>query len=237
MTIYFGIFFVLLCAVLAGFRPKTSLMNRGVYCLATALMIACAGLRAESVGRDYAMYKLYFDLSPDTVGPGFLGQWTSTMAIVDVAYVYLNSLVRMIGLPFEALVFLLALSVVTLYAVFFWEHARFSAFALMVYFSHAFLNKEMIQIRDGAASVIALWAFHFWACDRKRWGQCTDAVGGLDPYGGPGRRNPAGDLPIQMGGQTLVRPGNSADRGIIGYNLSSSVSVLFPGRSPGSLSG
>jgi hypothetical protein len=133
-------------------------------------MIACAGLRAESVGRDYAMYKLYFDLSPDTVGPGFLGQWTSTMAIVDVAYVYLNSLVRMIGLPFEALVFLLALSVVTLYAVFFWEHARFSAFALMVYFSHAFLNKEMIQIRGGAASVIALWAFHFWACDRKRWG-------------------------------------------------------------------
>ena len=92
------------------------------------------------------------------------------MPFVDVAYVYFNSLLKMLGLRFETLVFLVALMVVTLYAVFFWKHSRFSAIALMVYFSHAFLNKEMIQIRDGLASVIALWAFHFWACDRKRWG-------------------------------------------------------------------
>src|SRR5271155_2003004 len=103
MTIYFAIFFVLLCAVLAGFRSKTSLMNRGLYCLVTALMIACAGLRAESVGRDYAMYRIYFDASPDTVGPGFIGQWRSTLSFVDIAYVYFNSLVRTVGLPFEGL--------------------------------------------------------------------------------------------------------------------------------------
>jgi hypothetical protein len=170
MTIYFVIFFVLLCAVIAGLRAKQSLLHKGLYSLATALLIACAGLRAESVGRDYATYRIYFDASPDTIGPGFLEQWSSTMPFVDIAYVYLNSLLRMAGLSFEALIFLLALTVVTLYAVFFWEHSRFSALALMVYFSHAFLNKEMVQIRAGLASVIALWAFHFWARDRKRWG-------------------------------------------------------------------
>jgi hypothetical protein len=131
MTIYFVIFFVLLCAVAADFRPRSSLMRRGLYLLATALMIACAGLRAESVGRDYAMYRIYFDATPDTVGPGFLGQWGSTMPFLDIAYVYFNSLVRMAGLPFEALVFLIALMVVTLYAVFFWQHCRLSALALM----------------------------------------------------------------------------------------------------------
>jgi EpsG family len=170
MIIYLAIFFVLLCAVVAGFRPPSSLMNRGLYFLSTALMIGCAGLRAESVGRDYAMYRIYFDASPDTVGPGFLGQWTNTMPFVDIAYVYFNSLVRMAGIPFEGLIFLIALIVVTLYAVFFWKHSRFGAIALMVYFSHAFLNREMVQIRAGIACVIALWAFHFWACDRKRWG-------------------------------------------------------------------
>jgi hypothetical protein len=170
MTIYFVIFFVLLCAVAAGFRDKPSLLHSGLYLLGTALMIACAGLRGESVGRDYATYRIYFDASPDTVGSGFIGQWSSTMPFVDIAYVYFNSLLKMLGLRFETLVFLVALMVVTLYAVFFWKHSRFCAIALMVYFSHAFLNKEMIQIRDGLASVIALWAFHFFASHHKRRG-------------------------------------------------------------------
>jgi hypothetical protein len=170
MTIYFVIFLVLLGAVIAGFRTKLSLLHNGLYSLGIALMIACAGLRGESVGRDYATYRTYFDASPDTTGSGFIGQWISTMPFVDIAYVYFNSLLKMLGFGFEALVFLVALMVVTLYAVFFWKHSRFSAIALMVYFSHAFLNKEMIQIRDGLASVIVLWAFHFWASDRKRWG-------------------------------------------------------------------
>ena len=170
MIIYFVLFFFLLCAVIAGFRPKASRMNRGLYLLVTILMIACAGLRAESVGRDYGTYRIYFDASPDTVGPGFIGQWSSTMPFVEVAYVFLNSLVKKAGLPFEALIFIVALTVVALYAVFFWKHSRFSAIALMIYFSHAFLNTEMIQIRAGLAAVIGLWAFYFWASDRKRWG-------------------------------------------------------------------
>jgi len=92
------------------------------------------------------------------------------MPFVDIAYVYFNSVIKMLGLRFEVLVFLVALIAVTLYALFFARHSRFSAIALMVYFSHAFLNKEMILMRAGLASVIALWAFHFWASDRRRWG-------------------------------------------------------------------
>jgi amylovoran biosynthesis protein AmsC len=170
MTMYFVIFFLLLCAVVAGFRAKASTINPSLYLLAAVAMIGCAGLRAESVGRDYGTYRIYFDGSPDQVGPGFFGQWSSTMPFVDIAYVYLNSLVKKVGLPFEALIFIVALVVVGLYAVFFWKHSRFSAIALMIYFSHAFLNTEMIQIRAGLASVISLWAFHFWASDRKRRG-------------------------------------------------------------------
>ena len=90
---------------------------------ATALMIACAGLRAESVGRDYAKYRIYFDASPDTVGSGFIGQWSSTMPTVDVAYVYFNSLIKMSAYVLRMLIFLIALMVVTLYAVFFWKHS------------------------------------------------------------------------------------------------------------------
>ena len=169
MIIYFVLFFFLLCAVIAGFRPKASRMNRGLYLLVTILMIACAGLRAESVGRDYGTYRIYFDASPDTVGPGFIGQWSSMMPFVEVAYVFLNSLVKKAA-NLRGVVLIVALTVVALYAVFFWKHSRFSAIALMIYFSHAFLNTEMIQIRAGLAAFIGLWAFYFWASDRKRWG-------------------------------------------------------------------
>jgi EpsG-like putative glucosyltransferase len=170
MTVYLIIFFVLICAVSTGFGSNKSILKRSSYALAIVLMVACAGLRAESVGRDLDVYREYFSASPDTIGIKFLSQWISTMPMVDVAYVYCNSLVKLIGLPFEVLVFSVALTAVTLNALFFWRHSRFSAIALMVYFSHAFLVKEMVQIRAGLACAISLWAFHYWAINRKRTG-------------------------------------------------------------------
>ena len=133
-------------------------------------MIACAGLRAESVGADYGAYREYFKASPDTLGVGFFGQWISTMPAVDVGYVYLNSLVKIVGLPFEALIFLLALTAVTSYALFFWKHTKFCAIALMLYYAHDFFHHEMIAIRSGVAAILILWGYHFWASRRRPMG-------------------------------------------------------------------
>ena len=168
MTIYFVIFFFLLCAVMAGFQPKKSLLNKGLYVFAVILLILCAGLRAESVGTDYGTYHDYFVASPDTLGIGFIGQWIGTLPAVGIGYVYLNSLIKMIGLPFEALIFLVALTVVSLTALFFWKNSRFAAIALMMYYSNNFFQREMIAIRSGLAGVLALWGFHFWA-NHRRW--------------------------------------------------------------------
>lgn len=179
MSIYFAIFFVLLCAVIAGFQSKQSMLNKSWYVLTAILMIACAGLRAESVGADYGAYREYFNASPDTLGAGFFGQWISTMPAVDVAYVYLNSLIKLVGLPFEALIFLLALTAVASYALFFWKHAKFSAIALMVYYSHDFFHREMIGIRSGLAAILILWGFHFWASHRKPVGITLMLLAGL----------------------------------------------------------
>lgn len=170
MSIYYAIFFALLCAVIAGFQSRQSIVNKGWYVLAAMLMIACAGLRAESVGADYDVYSEYFKASPDTLGVGFFGQWISTMPAVDVGYVYLNSLIKIVGLPFEALIFLLALTAVGSYALFFWKHARFSAIALMLYYSHDFFHHEMIAIRSGMAAILILWGYHFWASHRRPMG-------------------------------------------------------------------
>jgi hypothetical protein len=167
VSAYFVIFIVLLCAVIAGFQSKQSILNQSWYLLAVILLIACAGLRAESVDPDYGAYKEYFKASPDTIGVGFFGQWISTMPAVDVGYVYLNSVIKIVGLPFEALIFLLALAAVASYALFFWKHTRFSAVALMLYYSHDFFHREMIAVRSGAAAILILWGFHFWASHRK----------------------------------------------------------------------
>jgi hypothetical protein len=227
MTVYFAIFVVLLAAVLAGFRNQVSWLSRILYWLATGLMIACAGLRAESVGRDYATYRDYFTASPDTVGFGFLNQWSSTMPFVDIAYVYFNSWMKMLGLSFEALVFLIALLVVTLYSVFFRKHSPFSAVALMVYFSHAFLNKEMIQIRAGIASVLCLWSFHFWAGQRKRPGGALMLLAVLTHLA-----SLVAVIPLVIfHSQWVVKPryvlGTVVVALIIGYSLSSDFSLFY----------
>jgi hypothetical protein len=170
VSIYYAIFLALLCAVIAGFQSKPSILNKSWYVLATILLIACAGLRAESVGADYGPYREIFLASPDTLGVEFFGKWISTMPAVDVAYVYLNSLIRIVGLPFEALIFLLALTAVASYALLFWKHTKFSAIALMLYYSHDFFHREMIAIRSGVAAILILWGFHFWASHRKSLG-------------------------------------------------------------------
>jgi transmembrane protein EpsG len=167
VSTYYVIFFALLCAVIVGFQSRQSIANKSWYVLAALLMIACAGLRAESVDADYGAYSEYFKASPDTLGAGFFGQWISTMPAVDVGYVYLNSLIKIVGLPFEALIFLLALIAVASYALFFWKHAKFSAIALMLYYSHDFFHREMIAIRSGVAAILVLWGFHFWASRRR----------------------------------------------------------------------
>src|SRR5208282_258438 len=77
------------------------------------------------------------------------------------------SLTKIIGLPFEALIFLLALTAVASYALFFWKHTKFSAIALMLYYAHDFFHREMIAIRSGLAAILILWAYHFWASQRK----------------------------------------------------------------------
>ncbi|MGO9863533.1 MAG: EpsG family protein [Terriglobales bacterium] len=170
MTIYYVIFFALLCAVIAGFQSRQSLVTKSWYVLAALLMIACAGLRAESVGADYGPYREIFLASPDTPGVGFFGQWLNSMPTVDVGYVYLNSLIKTVGLPFEALIFLLSLAAVASYALLFLEHTRFSAIALMLYYCHDFFHREMIAIRSGVAAILILWGFHFWASRRKPMG-------------------------------------------------------------------
>lgn len=167
MGTYYFIFVILVCAVLVGFGSKRSLLNRSLYIFATILMIACAGLRDESVGRDYVMYREYFLASPERIGSAFFGQWSSTMPNVEVGYVYLNSLAKSIGLSFEVLIFLIAMIVVALYAGLFWKCSQFSAIALMMYYVHDFFHHEMIAIRGGLASALCLLIFWLWTHHRR----------------------------------------------------------------------
>lgn len=168
MTPYIYILVITVFAAIAGCRSPKSAAARRWYILAIVLMIACAGLRGDSVGRDYENYQTYFQLSPETVGKGFFEDWLNAMPLVDIGYVYLNSAAKLTGLSFEVLVFLIAVFSLTLYGVFFWKYTEFSAIALMVYLSHAFLGKEMVIIREGMACAISLWAFHYWAAKKFR---------------------------------------------------------------------
>lgn len=173
------VFTVLAVTAMCNLASRSSLVTRGLYLLSASLLIALAGLRAESVGRDYVVYREYFESSPTVLGRGFLGMWAESLARVDVFYVYLNSLVKRMGLPYEAFIFLVAFFVVGLYSIFFRRHCKLYALAFILYFSHMFFYREMIQIRAGLACVLVLWTFHHWAEGQRMKGALLFLVASL----------------------------------------------------------
>jgi len=129
------------------------------YCFA-ALLIQLAGFRSEQVGRDYIVYRDYFELAPNLIGSHFHKEWLSTLPNVDIGYVYLNSFFKFLGLQFEELIFFAALFSISAYTSFYYKTTKQPFIALTMYYVHTFFYREMIQLRAGMSCAILLWCFY-----------------------------------------------------------------------------
>ena len=177
MTVYVLILLMILGTVYSLFKFPHSRFTPLLYLLATVAMIACAGLRSELVGRDYVVYRDYFSLAPQSLGPSFIRKWLETLPNVDLAYVYLNSLFKVLNAPFEALIFFIALMTITMHAVLFRKTCPIYPVGILIYYTHWYFYKEMIQIRAGLAGAVILWAFYFLTKQVKWKGYCLVLLG------------------------------------------------------------
>jgi len=158
---YIFVWLVILLVVLCNFHSARSLATNALYLAATLLLIAMAGLRHGSVWSDYFNYQRYFNYSPTLGTFDFITQWLAYLPNVEFGWVFLGSLARAFALTYNQFIFLIAFFAVGLTALFYYKRTPFFAVALLVYYSHAFFYREMIQIRIGLVSAILLWVLNY----------------------------------------------------------------------------
>ena len=160
MIIYSVIFLIIFLSTVVAFRVNQRSTAPILLFFCALLMTSLAGLRAETVSRDYINYRDFYNFSPNSLGLGFLTERGNSLPTVDIGYVYMNSIFKYIGISFEVSILLIACFSVLSYAIIFNKNLKYPLLALLLYYSHHFFNREMTQIRAGIACAILLWSFY-----------------------------------------------------------------------------
>jgi hypothetical protein len=79
----------------------------------------------------------------------------------EIGYLYLNTFIRTIGANHYVLFALVGAASVALSLQFFRKYTPYFLVSLLIYFSHVFLLREMIQIRAGLAIAIVMFAIPY----------------------------------------------------------------------------
>lgn len=124
------------------------------FVLTGLVLIFVASLRYGD--RDYRNYEdVYANLTP------LFEQGKGIDLHVEPGYALLNRICKTIHVGTIGVFFIMALSSVSLTLNFFRKHTDFFFIALIIYFSHVFLQRDMLQIRSGLAASIALYSLPY----------------------------------------------------------------------------
>jgi hypothetical protein len=158
---YLALFFAALLATWCNFYSKKSIITKLVFFFTVCLIILLAGLK--QIGSDYYGYQKYFELSPELGQGSFLSQWMNALPAVEIGWVFLGTMFKAFGMSYEIMIFVVATVAVGLSSLFYYKQTRFYSLALLVYYSHPFFYREMVQIRIGIACSILIWSFYYLA--------------------------------------------------------------------------
>lgn len=155
---------ILLALVLTSFLDvvKTDMSTKIVILiLVSLLLITLATFRFGD--RDYAAYVDIFN----SVKPLFNANMAEDVH-GEPGYIFLNRICKTLGIGSLGVFAIMAISSVSLSLLFFRRHTDFFFIAVLIYFSHVFLLRDMLQIRSGLAASISLYSFTY-ILNRKFW--------------------------------------------------------------------
>jgi hypothetical protein len=125
-----------------------------VLLLIGVLLIFVASLRFGD--RDYTSYvEIYEDVNP------FFSSLQQKAIHGEPGFILLNRLCKTIGVGYIGMFFIMALSSVSLSLNFFRKNTSLFLIAVLIYFCHVFMLRDMLQIRSGLAASISLYSFTF----------------------------------------------------------------------------
>lgn len=128
-----------------------------LFILAILFLILFCGLRTES--NDYDGYKEIFSQVPSFADLNY--EWLINKSInVEYGFIILSSFIKFFSSNVVYLMLVVATLSIFLNSYVIWKVSPYVFLSLLLYFSHNFILKETIQIRQGLASAIILYAFY-----------------------------------------------------------------------------
>jgi len=152
--IYLVIFLFLLSFSFFDINLKFGSNSQLLYFIVIIVFILLAGLR--NMGYDFANYNEIFDsLSFGSKNNAVLD------LLIEPGFSLFVKILKLLGLGFYVLIFVFAFFSVILKTAFFSKYSAYPFVSLLIYFSIAYLIKDMGQIRHGLAMAIVLMSFVF----------------------------------------------------------------------------
>ncbi len=159
MLPYFIIFiFLSLFAILDAVNVDSK-QKQWFLLLVAVVLILFAGLRGENFA-DYSSYREYFR----TITNGE----SSSVVAMDPGFLLINKFVASITDNPLWLFLLISLLAIGINFRCYVDYTPFYFIAILVYFSHTFLGRELMQIRAGLAAAIILYSYKY-IVSRKFW--------------------------------------------------------------------
>lgn len=143
------IFFVI-SACLDYFRIQKEVK---IACLSIAFMFLCFVVTFRYGVHDYDSYVSMFNDVPLLWGGGSYSDIHG-----EIGFLYLNSIIKSFGGSEILMFFVVAATTLALTFIFYRRYTKYYLIALLIYFSHVFLLREMIQIRSGLAVALVMFA-------------------------------------------------------------------------------
>ncbi|EPQ6906580.1 EpsG family protein [Citrobacter freundii] len=151
---YFLLFLLFSFLLLSLLTGKIKALNSYITVCLSVFLIFIAGLRIND--SDYVAYNNIFLETPEL--------FDFTLSSIknihgELGYLFISSLVKTLGGGFLLFIFIVSFISVGLTTVSFQRLSIIPLLSLLLYFSHVYLLREMIQIRAGLAVAIVLYGF------------------------------------------------------------------------------
>lgn len=159
--VYFSIFCILSFFTFLDFvNSKEGKYLKVFIVFITFIFLALfAGMRDEYVGGDYFNYIRMFEFSPNISNLFSIESYL--LVRTEPLYYLLNILSKAIFDNYYSIFIITAFIAVGINTYNYNKYSPFIILTLLIYFSHLFLYKEMIQIRAGVASAILLFTLPY----------------------------------------------------------------------------
>lgn len=152
LTPYFIIFAILaFCSLFDVFRIKPE-QRTIAYVLIWFMLWIFAGFRSD-IFPDYQAYSEYFSDLREGVD--------SVLVATEPGFIVINTVIGWFTDNSTWLFIAMAITAVTINLKSYRDYTPFYFIAILAYFSHTFLGREMMQIRAGVAAAIALYSYRF----------------------------------------------------------------------------